>query len=185
MNLFIDVPVAERRAEIEQLKSEMGECPTAGPMIAENWLRAPSGSFSLYGSALGLRQGRANYTEGQSWSPRSAEQQAVASIGVHAKVRPHANPNRHLGCGPAPDKAKTRASSGAKPASKRAAGAVAQAATKMVKKGRKAGRAGKRIVAAGAKVAIEKIESAVHSAADATASALNSVVDRVQKIAEK
>jgi hypothetical protein len=54
-----------------------------------------------------------------------------------------------------------------------------------VKKGRKAGRAGKRIVAAGAKVAIEKIESAVHSAADAPTSALNSVVDRVQKIAEK
>lgn len=45
MNLFIDVPVAERRAEIEQLKSEMGECPTAGPMIAENWLRAPSREF--------------------------------------------------------------------------------------------------------------------------------------------
>ncbi len=44
MNLFIDVPVAERRAEIEQLKSEMGECPTAGPMIAENWLR---GQFNL------------------------------------------------------------------------------------------------------------------------------------------
>jgi CubicO group peptidase (beta-lactamase class C family) len=44
MNLFIDAPVAERRAEIEQLKSEMGECPTAGPMIAENWLR---GQFNL------------------------------------------------------------------------------------------------------------------------------------------
>jgi hypothetical protein len=41
------------------------------------------------------------------------------------------------------------------------------------------------MVTAGAKVAIEKLESAVQTAAEATASALNSVAERVQKIAEK
>lgn len=44
MNLFIDAPIAQRRAEIEQLKSEIGACPNAGPVIAENWLR---GQFNL------------------------------------------------------------------------------------------------------------------------------------------
>ncbi len=44
MNLFLDAPVAQRRAEIEKLKSEVGECTVAGPMRAENWLR---GQFNL------------------------------------------------------------------------------------------------------------------------------------------
>ncbi|HTW64598.1 MAG TPA: serine hydrolase domain-containing protein [Bryobacteraceae bacterium] len=44
MNLFLDAPVAQRRAEIEKLKGEVGECTAAGPMEAENWLR---GQFNL------------------------------------------------------------------------------------------------------------------------------------------
>jgi serine-type D-Ala-D-Ala carboxypeptidase/endopeptidase len=44
MNLFLDAPVAQRRAEIDKLKSEVGECSVAGPMRAENWLR---GQFNL------------------------------------------------------------------------------------------------------------------------------------------
>jgi len=40
MNLFLDAPVAKRRAEIQKLKDEVGQCPTAGEVIAENWLRA-------------------------------------------------------------------------------------------------------------------------------------------------
>ena len=43
MNLLIDAPASQRRAEIQALKDEMGEC-TAGPVIAENWLR---GQFNL------------------------------------------------------------------------------------------------------------------------------------------
>ncbi len=44
MNLFLDAPVAQRRAEIDKLKDEVGECTSAGPMEAENWLR---GQFNL------------------------------------------------------------------------------------------------------------------------------------------
>jgi hypothetical protein len=44
MNLFLDAPVAQRRAEIDKLKSQVGECTVAGPMRAENWLR---GQFNL------------------------------------------------------------------------------------------------------------------------------------------
>ena len=44
MNLFLDAPIAQRRAQIDALKSEVGECPTAGPVIAENWLR---GQFNM------------------------------------------------------------------------------------------------------------------------------------------
>jgi CubicO group peptidase (beta-lactamase class C family) len=44
MNLLIDAPPGQRRAEIQQLKDEVGECTTAGPVIAENWLR---GQFNL------------------------------------------------------------------------------------------------------------------------------------------
>jgi CubicO group peptidase (beta-lactamase class C family) len=44
MNLFRDVPAAQRRAEILKLKTELGECPVAGPIIPENWLR---GQFNL------------------------------------------------------------------------------------------------------------------------------------------
>ncbi len=43
MNLLKDAPGSQRRAEIQQLKDEVGEC-TAGPIIAENWLR---GQFNL------------------------------------------------------------------------------------------------------------------------------------------
>jgi CubicO group peptidase (beta-lactamase class C family) len=39
MNLFLDAPVAQRRAEIEQLKSQVGACSSAGAVRAENWLR--------------------------------------------------------------------------------------------------------------------------------------------------
>src|SRR5262249_29154140 len=39
MNLFLDAPAAQRRAEIAKLKEEVGECGAAGPVIAENWLR--------------------------------------------------------------------------------------------------------------------------------------------------
>jgi CubicO group peptidase (beta-lactamase class C family) len=44
MNLFIDEPIAQRRAQIEQLKAQVGECRATGPVIAENWLR---GQFNL------------------------------------------------------------------------------------------------------------------------------------------
>jgi hypothetical protein len=44
MNLFLDVPLAQRRAEIEKLKSEVGECTAMGPVIPENWLR---GQFNM------------------------------------------------------------------------------------------------------------------------------------------
>jgi CubicO group peptidase (beta-lactamase class C family) len=44
MNLLIDVPAAQRRADIEALKSEVGVCTAAGPVMPENWLR---GQFNL------------------------------------------------------------------------------------------------------------------------------------------
>jgi CubicO group peptidase (beta-lactamase class C family) len=44
MNLFLDAPVAERRSEIAKLRDQVGECVSAGPMEAENWLR---GQFNL------------------------------------------------------------------------------------------------------------------------------------------
>jgi CubicO group peptidase (beta-lactamase class C family) len=44
MNLFLDAPIAQRRAEIQKLKDEVGECTAAGPVIPENWLR---GQFNL------------------------------------------------------------------------------------------------------------------------------------------
>jgi len=36
--------VAQRRAEIQKLKDEVGQCTAVGPMIPENWLR---GQFNL------------------------------------------------------------------------------------------------------------------------------------------
>ena len=39
MNLLLDAPSAQRQAEIQTLKGEVGECTQAGPVIAENWLR--------------------------------------------------------------------------------------------------------------------------------------------------
>jgi len=44
MNLFLDAPVPQRKAEIEKLKEEVGECTQAGPVTPENWLR---GQFNL------------------------------------------------------------------------------------------------------------------------------------------
>jgi hypothetical protein len=44
MNLFLDGPIAQRRAEIRKLKEEVGECGAASPVRAENWLR---GQFNL------------------------------------------------------------------------------------------------------------------------------------------
>jgi CubicO group peptidase (beta-lactamase class C family) len=44
MNLLRDTPGMQRRADIETLKAEVGECTAAGPVIAENWLR---GQFDL------------------------------------------------------------------------------------------------------------------------------------------
>src|ERR1700722_17062868 len=44
VNLFLDAPAAQRRAEIAKLKDEVGECTAAGPVEAENWLR---GQFNL------------------------------------------------------------------------------------------------------------------------------------------
>jgi CubicO group peptidase (beta-lactamase class C family) len=44
MNLFLDAPIAQRRAEIQKLKDEVGECTAAGPVIPENWLR---GQFNM------------------------------------------------------------------------------------------------------------------------------------------
>jgi CubicO group peptidase (beta-lactamase class C family) len=44
MNLFLDAPIAQRRAEIQKLRDQVGECTEAGPVIPENWLR---GQFNL------------------------------------------------------------------------------------------------------------------------------------------
>ena len=44
MNLFLDAPISQRRAVIEKVKSEVGVCTAAGPVIPENWLR---GQFNL------------------------------------------------------------------------------------------------------------------------------------------
>ncbi len=44
MNLLLDAPASQRRAEIDALKAEVGECGPAGPVLAENWLR---GQFNL------------------------------------------------------------------------------------------------------------------------------------------
>lgn len=39
MNLLLDAPSSQRGAEIQALKEQVGECTSAGPVIAENWLR--------------------------------------------------------------------------------------------------------------------------------------------------
>jgi hypothetical protein len=44
MNLLLDAPVAQRRADIQKLKDEVGECTAVGPVIPENWLR---GQFNM------------------------------------------------------------------------------------------------------------------------------------------
>jgi CubicO group peptidase (beta-lactamase class C family) len=44
VNLLIDVPARQRQADIAQLKDDVGACTSAGPVIAENWLR---GQFNL------------------------------------------------------------------------------------------------------------------------------------------
>jgi CubicO group peptidase (beta-lactamase class C family) len=43
-NLFLDAPIAQRRAEIAKLQEEVGACTAFGPVIAENWLR---GQFNM------------------------------------------------------------------------------------------------------------------------------------------
>jgi hypothetical protein len=40
----LDAPSTDRQAEIRALKSEVGECTDAGPVIPENWLR---GQFNM------------------------------------------------------------------------------------------------------------------------------------------
>jgi CubicO group peptidase (beta-lactamase class C family) len=44
MNLYLDAPIGERQAEIRELKEEVGECASAGPVMPENWLR---GQFNM------------------------------------------------------------------------------------------------------------------------------------------
>jgi CubicO group peptidase (beta-lactamase class C family) len=44
INFFLDAPPAQRQAEIRALKNEVGECPEAGPVIPENWMR---GQFNM------------------------------------------------------------------------------------------------------------------------------------------
>jgi CubicO group peptidase (beta-lactamase class C family) len=44
MNLLLDIPASQREAQIRQLKSEVGECSSASPVIPENWMR---GQFNL------------------------------------------------------------------------------------------------------------------------------------------
>jgi hypothetical protein len=44
MNLLLDAPGEQRSSEIQKLKSEMGECRAAGPVVPENWLR---GQFNM------------------------------------------------------------------------------------------------------------------------------------------
>jgi CubicO group peptidase (beta-lactamase class C family) len=44
MNLFLDEPVAQRRQQIDKLKTDVGECSAVGPVRPENWLR---GQFNM------------------------------------------------------------------------------------------------------------------------------------------
>lgn len=44
MNLLLDAPGEQRKAEIQKLKDEVGECRAAGPVMPENWLR---GQFNM------------------------------------------------------------------------------------------------------------------------------------------
>ena len=44
VNFFLDVPSAQRQADIRALQSEVGECTNAGPVMPENWMR---GQFNL------------------------------------------------------------------------------------------------------------------------------------------
>lgn len=44
MNFFLDTPVPQRKADMQKLKDEVGECTLAGPVMAENWLR---GQFNI------------------------------------------------------------------------------------------------------------------------------------------
>jgi hypothetical protein len=44
MNFFLDTPVPQRRAEMQKLKDEVGQCSAPGPVMAENWLR---GQFNM------------------------------------------------------------------------------------------------------------------------------------------
>jgi CubicO group peptidase (beta-lactamase class C family) len=44
MNLLLDVRPAQRRAEIEKIKEDVGQCTGPGPVMPENWLR---GQFNL------------------------------------------------------------------------------------------------------------------------------------------
>jgi CubicO group peptidase (beta-lactamase class C family) len=44
MNLLLDEPPAQRKEDIRKLKEEVGACASAGPVLAENWLR---GQFNL------------------------------------------------------------------------------------------------------------------------------------------
>ena len=44
MNFFLDAPAEQRKAEIEALRAEVGDCTAFGPMLPENWLR---GQFSI------------------------------------------------------------------------------------------------------------------------------------------
>ena len=44
VNFFLDAPSEQRQAEIRALKTETGECTSAGPVMPENWLR---GQFNM------------------------------------------------------------------------------------------------------------------------------------------
>jgi CubicO group peptidase (beta-lactamase class C family) len=44
VNFFLDAPSAQRQAEIQALKNEVGECTDAGPVMPENWMR---GQFNM------------------------------------------------------------------------------------------------------------------------------------------
>lgn len=44
MNLFLDAPIPQRRAQIDALKRVAGQCAAAGSVVAENWLR---GQFNI------------------------------------------------------------------------------------------------------------------------------------------
>jgi CubicO group peptidase (beta-lactamase class C family) len=44
VNFFLDAPSAQRQSEIKALKSEVGECTDASPVMPENWMR---GQFNM------------------------------------------------------------------------------------------------------------------------------------------
>jgi len=84
MNLFLDQPMAERKAEIERMRAQVGGNCRAGALRAENWLRGSFGLNCAKGKVeIYFTLAPTNPPAVQQWNltlalPLSAEQQALA-----------------------------------------------------------------------------------------------------------